>query len=227
MKEVTVLMPCLNEEKTIKICIDKAFKFLKENNINGEVLIANNGSTDNTLSIIQSTNASVINVAEKGYGNALINGIKNSQGKYIIMCDSDDSYDMDNLMLFLEKLREGYDLVMGNRYKGGFEKGATSISHFFGVKFLTHFANIIHGTRFGDYHCGIRGFNRAKFIKLNLKCEGMEFASEMIIKAKQANYSMIEIPTRLFRDGREGSSHLNTIHDGFRHLFLIIKCIKK
>lgn len=223
MKEVTVLMPCLNEENTIKTCIDKAFNFFKEYDVDGEVLIADNGSTDNTLNIIKSTDARFINVEVKGYGSAIINGIKHAEGKYIIMCDSDDSYDMDNLMPFLERLREGYDFVMGNRYKGGFEKGSTSFSHYWGVKFLTHFANILHGTHFGDYHCGLRAFNREKFLKLNLQSQGMEFASEMIIKAKKTDYSMVEIPTMLFKDGRNRPAHLNTVRDGLRHLFLILK----
>ena len=223
--EVTLLMPCLNEEKTIKICIDKAFNFLNEFDVNGEVLIADNGSTDNTLNVIKSTRVRYINVDEKGYGNAIICGINNAKGKYIILFDSDDSYDIDNLMPFLDKLREGYDLVMGNRYAGGFEDGAISISHYYGAKFLTCFANFVHGTYFGDYHCGLRAFNREKFIKLNLQSSGMEFASEMVIRAKQSDYSMIEIPTRLFKDGRDGNSHLNTIRDGFRHVFIIIKCM--
>lgn len=224
--EVTILMPCLNEDKTIKVCIDKAFNFLKKYDIKGEVLISDNGSNDATLNIIKSTDARVINVKEKGYGCALIKGIEHAKGKYIIMCDSDDSYDMDNLMPFLEKLREDYDLVMGNRYKGGFESGATTISHLVGVKFLTYFANILHGTNFGDYHCGLRAFNREKFNNLDLNASGMEFASEMIIKSKKANYLMIEIPTKLYKDGRGGkSAHLNTFRDGFRHLCLIIKLL--
>jgi len=227
MIEVTILMPCLNEEKTIKICIDKAFKFFNEYDVNGEVLIADNGSTDNSVNIIKSTDARVINAGVKGYGGALISGIKNARGEYIIMCDSDNSYDMDNLMPFLEKLREGYNLVMGDRYKGGFEDGAISTSHYIGVKFLSYFANIIYGTKFGDYHCGLRTFNREKFLKLNLESTGMEFASEMIIRAKQADYTMVEIPTKLYQDGRDGGAHLNTIRDGFRHVFLILKCIKK
>lgn len=224
-KELTILMPCLNEEKTIKICIDKCFKFIDENKIDGEVLIADNGSTDNSIDIIKSTRARIIHVKQRGYGSALINGIKNAEGKFIITSDSDDSYDLDNLMPFLEKLREGYDLVMGDRYKGGFEDGAMTFSHYYGVKFLTHSANIIHGTRFGDYHCGLRGFNTEKFKALDLECPGMEFASEMIIKSKKAGHSMVEIPTKLAPTGRDGDPHLNTIRDGFRHLFLIIKLI--
>ena len=121
-----------------------------------------NGSTDNSIDIIKSTSARIVNVLDKGYGSALINGIKEAKGKYVIMCDSDDSYDLDNLMIFLEKLRKNYDLVMGNRYKGGFEKGSISFSHYYGVKFLTFLGNFLYHTKLGDYHCGLRGFNRNK-----------------------------------------------------------------
>ena len=226
MKELVILMPCLNEEKTIKTCIDKAIKFLKTNNIDGEVLIADNGSTDRSVEIIKKTEAKIVHVKKKGYGNALICGIKNAKSKYVIMCDSDDSYDIENMMPLLEILRENNDLVIGNRYKGGFEQGAMSLSHYIGVKVLTYFANIIHGTKIGDYHCGLRGFDRKKIYDLKLNCSGMEFASEMIIKAKKANYKIVEVPTRLFKDGRNTKSHLNTFRDGFRHLLLIIKLVK-
>lgn len=221
--ELTILMPCLNEEKTVKKCIDKAFKFIHENNIDGEVLIADNGSTDNSIDIIKSTSARIVNVLDKGYGSALINGIKEAKGKYVIMCDSDDSYDLDNLMIFLEKLRENYDLVMGNRYKGGFEKDSISFSHYYGVKFLTFLGNFLYHTKLGDYHCGLRGFNRNKINKLNLECSGMDFASEIILKCKKANYKIVEVPTRLFKDGRGHKSHLNTIRDGFRHVVCLFK----
>lgn len=221
--EVTLLMPCLNEEKTIKKCIDKSFKFLEKYNIDGEVLVVDNGSTDKSLDIIKNSKARVISVFEKGYGSALINGIKASKGKYIIMYDSDLSYDIDNMYPFIEKLKEGNDLVMGNRYMGGISKGSMKLSHIIGVKFLTYFANILYHTKLGDYHCGLRAFNKERFLNLNLECKGMEFASEMIIKAKLNNYSIKEIPTKLFVDGRGHSSHLNTIKDGIRHVKCLIK----
>ena len=219
--EVTILLPCLNEKKTIRTCIDKAFKFLEDCGVDGEVLVADNGSSDGSIEIVNESPARLVNVSENGYGAAIRGGMENANGKYIIMCDSDDSYGMDNLMPFLEKLRDGNDLVIGNRYLGGFEKGATSFSHYWGVKGLTGIANMAHGTRLGDYHCGLRGFNREKFLKLNLKSSGMEFASEMIIKAHKAGLSIFEIPTRLYCDGRDGGSHLNAISDGMRHLKLI------
>lgn len=222
MKELTILMPCLNEEKTIKTCIDKAQKFIKEYKVDGEVLIADNGSTDNSINIIKSTNARLVSINEKGYGAALIGGIKKSKGKYVIMCDSDDSYDLDNLYPFLEKLRDGNDLVMGTRY-GKIEKGAMSFSHYWGVKFLTGLGNLLYGTKLKDYHCGLRGFNRKKINKLDLECTGMDFASEIIIKCKKSGYSIVEIQTKLFKDGRGRKSHLKTVRDGLKH----VKCLFK
>ena len=221
--ELTILMPCLNEEKTILICINKALEFLEKNNINGEVLIADNGSTDKSIEIIKNTKARIIIVKEKGYGSALINGIKESKGKYIIMGDCDDSYDFTNLMPFLENLRNGYDLVMGNRYLGGIEKGAMSISHKIGVKGLTWLGNIIYKTKLGDYHCGLRGFNKEKIMDLSLCHLGMDFASEIILKSAKKGYKIIEIPTTLKKDGRNRPSHLRTISDGILH----VKCLLK
>lgn len=219
--EVSVLLPCLNEKATVGVCIGKAVKFLEDYGIDGEVLVADNGSTDGSIAIVNENPARLVNVSKGGYGAAIIGGMEAACGKYVIMCDSDDSYDMDNLMPFLEKLRDGNDLVMGNRYLGGFEKGATSLSHYWGVKGLTWIANLAHGTRLGDYHCGLRGFDREKFLKLDLKSSGMEFASEMIIRAHKEGLSICEIPTRLYRDGRDGESHLNAVSDGMRHLKLI------
>ena len=221
--ELTLLMPCLNEEKTIKTVIEKSFKFLNDNKVKGEVLVVDNGSNDDSIKLIKSTNARLISVAEKGYGSALIEGIKNAKGKYIIMYDSDDTYDLNDLNLLYSNLKDGNDLVIGNRYKGGFEKGSMKISHFIGVKFLTYLANFLYHTKIGDYHCGLRGFNKDKILKLNLECIGMEFASEIIIKSKLKKYKIIEIPTKLFKDKRGYKSHLNTIRDGIRHLKCILK----
>lgn len=216
-------MPCLNEEKTVTICINKALAFLEKNGIKGEVLVADNGSTDNSIELIKKTRARMINVSEKGYGSALINGIKAAKGKYIIMGDCDDSYDFENLMPFLNELKNNYDLVMGNRYLGGIEKGAMSISHKIGVKALTYLGNIIYKTKLGDYHCGLRGFNKEKILKLNLEHKGMDFASEIILKCAKKGYKIKEIPTTLKKDGRKTSSHLKTIPDGILH----VKCLLK
>lgn len=220
--ELTILMPCLNEEKTIGICIDKALSFLYNNNIDGEVLIVDNGSVDSSIDIVKGKNVRLVYETKKGYGSALITGIKNAKGKYVIMGDCDDSYDFVNLMPFLELLRSGNDLVMGNRY-GGIEKGAMKISHYFGVKFLTMVGNILYGTKLGDYHCGLRGFNKDKINLLNLECIGMDFASEIIIKSAKEKLRIVEIPTTLKKDGRGKSSHLRTIRDGLLHL----KCLFK
>ena len=221
--EVTILMPCLNEENTIEICINKALNFLKESNIKGEVLVADNGSTDRTIEIIKNTDARYINVDIKGYGSALINGIRNAKGKYIIMGDSDDSYDFTNLMPFINELRNNTDLVMGNRFKGGIEKGAMPFTHKLGVPFLTMLGNFIYKTKLGDYHCGLRGFNKERILKLNLECLGMDFASEIIIKSKKANYKIVEIPTTLKKDGRGRKSHLKTFRDGMLHIRCLLR----
>lgn len=219
--EVTILMPCLNEEKTIEICIDKSLNFLKNNNINGEILIVDNGSEDKSIEKIKSTKARLIKEEFKGYGSALITGIKNAKGKYVIIGDSDDSYDFNNLMPFIIKLRENNDLVIGNRFKGGIEKGAMPFLHKLGVPFLTFLGNIIYKTNLGDYHCGLRGFNKEKILNLNLECLGMDFASELIIKSKKANYKIVEIPITLKKDGRGRKSHLRTFKDGMLH----VKCL--
>ena len=222
--ELTILMPVLNEEETIEKCINKAKKYLEENKINGEVLISDNGSTDNSVEIANDLGARVIHTKEKGYGNALINGINQARGKYIIMSDADDSYDLYNLNKFYEKLKDGYDLVMGNRYKGVIEKGAMKISHKIGVKFLSLVGRIVCKCEVYDFHCGIRGLNTKSIQRLNLKEPGMEFASEMIVEASKQNLRIYEIPTTLSKDGRiKGKSHLNTIKDGFRHLSYLLR----
>lgn len=222
--ELTILMPVLNEEETIGKCINKAKKYIEENKINGEVLISDNGSTDNSVEIANNLGVMVIHTEEKGYGNALINGINHAKGKYIIMADADDSYDLENLDPFYKNLGQGYDLVIGNRFKGGIEKEAMKISHKIGVRFLSWVGRIVCKCDVYDFHCGIRGLNTKKFQELNLKEPGMEFASEMIVKAAKANFSILEIPTTLAKDGRKkAGSHLNTVRDGFRHLRYLLK----
>ncbi len=218
--EVTILMPCLNEQDTILKCINDAFNVLDKFDLDGEVLISDNGSSDNSVSIVNSTNARIVIAKNKGYGSAIRKGIKRAKGKYILLLDADCSYDVYDIMKFIEKLREGNDLVVGNRFYL-IEKGAMPISHFFGVKFLTFVGNLLYGTRLHDYHSGIRAFNRRKIIDLNLSTTGMEFASEIIIKARKARYKIAEVNTSLKRDGRSGKPHLKTFRDGFRHL----KCL--
>ena len=224
--ELTILMPCLNEEETLGICIDKAQTFLKTSGIAGEVLIADNGSTDRSVEIAEEKGARVIHVDRRGYGAALIAGCNEAYGKYVIMGDSDDSYDFLNLMPFVEKLREGYDLVMGNRFKGGIRKGAMPFLHrYIGNPVLSALGRRLYHSKIGDFHCGLRGYHRDRMRQLNLKAPGMEYASEMVVKAEMNHYRITEVPTTLSPDGRSRPPHLRTFSDGWRHLrFLMIYC---
>ena len=224
--EITILMPCLNEEETIEICIQKAKTFLKTSGISGEVLIADNGSTDRSAALAQAAGARVVHVEEKGYGAALRGGIAAAYGTGVIMGDADDSYDFLNLMPFVEKLREGYDLVMGNRFKGGIEKGAMPFLHqYLGNPVLSWIGRVFYKSQVGDFHCGLRAFNRERMLELNLKTSGMEFASEMVVMASLHNYKITEVPTTLSPDGRSSAPHLRTFRDGWRHLkFLLLYC---
>lgn len=222
MTEFTILMPCLNEEKTIGSCIDEAKIGIAQCGISAEILIADNGSTDRSASIAREHGARVVSVAEKGYGNALMGGIKAAQGKYIIMGDCDMSYDFSHISGFVQKLREGYGLVMGNRF-GGIEKGAMSFSHrYIGVPLLSLAGRIRYHTFVTDFHCGIRGFDREKALALGLSCGGMEFATEIIGRFARSGEKIAEIPVKLRKDGRNGRSHLRSIPDGWRHLRFII-----
>jgi glycosyltransferase involved in cell wall biosynthesis len=222
--ELTILMPCLNEAETLAICIDKAIKFLQQQNISGEVLIADNGSTDNSQKIAVDHGARVINVDTKGYGAALMGGIEAAHGRYIIMGDADDSYDFSALNPFVKKLREGFDLVMGSRFKGGIAPGAMPPLHrYLGNPVLTGLGRLFFKSPIGDFHCGLRGFNAEAIRKLNLQTTGMEFASEMIVKATLHTLPITEVPTTLSPDGRSRPPHLRSWRDGWRHLrFLLI-----
>jgi len=222
--ELTILMPCLNEAKTLGICIEKAKKCMQENNIVGEIVIGDNGSTDGSIEIAKSMGARVAHATERGYGAALLAGISEARGKYIIMGDSDDSYDFSRLMLHVDKLREGYDLVMGNRFKGGVEKGAMPFLHrYLGNPVLSFIGRLFFKTSIRDFHCGLRGFNRERMLTVNLECPGMEFASEMVVKSIINDFKVIEVPTTLSKDGRDRAPHLNTWTDGWRHLrFLLL-----
>jgi len=222
--KLSIVMPCLNEAETLAICITKAQLFLNSNGINGEVIIADNGSTDGSIEIAKSHNARVVHVKLKGYGSALRSGINASKGTYIIMADADDSYDFSNLMPFLKELSNGYDLVMGNRFKGGIEKNAMPFLHkYLGNPVLSFIGRLFFKIKIGDFHCGLRGFSSKAYSKLDLRTTGMEFASEMIVKAKLNNLSITEVPTKLSKDGRTRAPHLNTWNDGWRHLrFLLL-----
>lgn len=223
MKELTVILPCLNEEKTIAKCISKAMECMTENGIVGEVLVADNGSTDNSAAIASTLGARVVSVEQKGYGSALLGGIGAAEGKYCIMGDADDSYDFSLLMPYIEKLREGYDLVMGNRFKGGIEKGAMPFLHrYLGTPVISFIGRTLYHNNIGDFNCGMRGFDRQKMLDLKLSSTGMEFASEMIIQCSLHRYKIAEVPTTLSKDGRDRKPHLNTWRDGYRHLRLLL-----
>lgn len=223
-KEVTFLMPCLNEEKTIEESIKMAKKFINKNNIDAEILIIDNGSTDNSSNIAKKNNARVVLETKKGYGSALRRGIFEAQGKYIIMGDCDTTYDFEHVEEFLQKLREEYDLVMGNRFKGGIQKGAMPISHKIGVKFLSFIAKKKFKVEINDFHCGIRGINTKTAKELQFKSEGMEFATEMIYQFRANNKKIIEIPTKLYKcKNTERKPHLKAINDGIRHIKFIIE----
>lgn len=222
--EISIVMPCLNEAETLEICITKALNFLKKNNILGEVIIADNGSTDGSLKIAEKLGAKVVHAKIKGYGAALQAGVKNAEGKYVIIGDSDDSYDFSNLMPFIEKLREGNDLVMGNRFKGGIAKAAMPFLHrYVGNPVLSFIGRLFFKTEIRDFHCGLRAFSKEAYKKMDLKTTGMEFASEMVVKASLKKMRIQEVPTTLSPDGRTRPPHLRTFRDGWRHLrFLLI-----
>ena len=222
--ELTILMPCLNEAETLEVCINKAKTFLKNSGVVGEVLIADNGSTDGSVEIAKKCGARVEHVPVKGYGAALIGGCKAAKGKYVIMGDADDSYDFLNLMPFVEKLREGYELVMGNRFRGGIAKGAMPPLHrYLGNPVLSFIGRLFFPSEIGDFHCGLRGYEREAMLKLDLHTTGMEYASEMVVKATMYGLKMTEVPTTLSPDGRSRAPHLRSFRDGWRHLkFLLL-----
>lgn len=222
--ELSIVMPCLNEAETLEVCIEKAQRSLRENNIAGEVIIADNGSTDGSQEIATRMGARVVNVEAKGYGSALMGGIDAARGRYVIMGDADDSYDFENLAPFVEKLREGYELVMGNRFKGGIKPKAMPPLHkYLGNPVLTAIGRLLFRSPCGDFHCGLRGFSKEAITKLDLQTTGMEFASEMVVKATLRKARIAEVPTTLSPDGRSRPPHLRSWRDGWRHLrFLLL-----
>jgi glycosyltransferase involved in cell wall biosynthesis len=223
--EVSVVLPCLNEAETLGICIRKAQNTLAANGISAEIVVADNGSTDGSQEIALRMNARVVHVENKGYGNALRGGIQAARGRYIIMGDSDDSYDFENLMPFVERLRDGYDLVMGNRFRGGIRPGAMPLlNRYFGVPALNLAGRLACGNPpCGDFHCGLRGFRRDAAERMNLQTTGMEFASEMIVKAARGKMKITEVPTVLSPAGRTRPPHLRRWRDGIRHLRFLLR----
>ena len=221
--EISIVMPCLNEAETLETCIKKAQWFIAENDLAGEVIIADNGSTDGSQEIANKLGATVVNVPAKGYGSALMGGITAAKGEYIIMGDADDSYDFSNLNPFLRKLRNGYDLVMGNRFKGGIKSGAMPFLHrYLGNPVLTAIGKLLFGSPCNDFHCGLRGFRKDAISALDLQTTGMEFASEMVVKATLHKMQITEVPTTLSPDGRSRPPHLKTWRDGWRHLRFLL-----
>ncbi len=217
-------MPCLNEAETIEVCVRKAAAFLADNKVAGEILIADNGSTDGSQHLAQKLGARIVNITQRGYGAALIGGIEAAAGRYVIMADADDSYDFSALSPFLAELRAGQDLVMGNRFKGGIRPGAMPPLHrYLGNPVLSAIGRMFFSIPIGDFHCGLRGFSRAAIRGLGLSNSGMEFASEMVVKASLRRLKISEVPTVLSPDGRSRPPHLRSWRDGWRHLrFLLL-----
>jgi glycosyltransferase involved in cell wall biosynthesis len=217
--ELTILMPCLNEALTVATCVRKGVKYLRDHAIRGEILVADNGSSDGSQSLAASAGARVIDVEKKGYGAALIGGIHAARGRYIIMGDADDSYDFSNLDEFVQKLRGGFDLVVGNRFRGGITPGAMPLlNRYLGNPVLSFIGRTLFASPVGDFHCGIRGIRKEAALALNLRAAGMEFASEMIVKASLAKLPIAEIPTILRPDGRQRPPHLRPWRDAWRHI---------
>jgi hypothetical protein len=221
--ELTILMPCLNEAETISICVQKAQSFLARSGVAGEVLVADNGSTDGSVALAEGCGARVVAVAERGYGAALRAGVAAARGRFVIMGDADDSYDFARLEAFVARLRDGCDLVMGNRFAGGIAPGAMPILHrYLGNPVLSLIGRLFFHAEIGDFHCGLRGFRRDAICALDLRTSGMEFASEMVVRAALARLVIAEVPTTLAVDGRSRPPHLRTWHDGWRHLRFLL-----
>ncbi len=221
--ELSVVMPCLNERNTVALCVRKAIAALNAADITGEVIVADNGSTDGSVELARAAGARVVHIKEKGYGSALKGGILASHGEYVLMADSDDSYNFSHAGRFVEQLRAGSDLVMGNRFQGGISDRAMPFSHrYLGNPVLSGIGRLFFGSPCRDFHCGIRGFRRDSFLRMDIRSSGMEFASEMVVKATLLQMSISEVPTTLSPDGRHGPPHLDTWRDGWRHLRFLL-----
>lgn len=222
--EVSVVMPCLNEARTVGICVAKARACLELLGVSFEIVVADNGSSDGSQLIAEAHGARVVSVPRRGYGAALQAGIDAAQGTFIIMGDSDDSYDFSNLGPFIDRLRQGDELVMGNRFRGGIKPGAMPWLHkYIGNPILTGILNLFFKTPIRDAHCGLRGFRKDSYQKLGLTTPGMEFASEMVVKASLCKQKISEVPTTLSPDGRDRPPHLRSFRDGWRHLRFLIQ----
>ena len=221
--ELSVVVPCLDEAETLQSCIEKIQRVFHENSIGGEIIVADNGSTDGSHSIASRMGARVVHVREKGYGNALRGGIAAARGKYVITGDADDSHDLAQIPAFLAKLQDGYELVIGNRFKGEVQAGAMPPLHrYLGTPILTGLGKLFFRAPCGDQQCGFRGFTREAFSRMRLRATGMEFASEMVVKAAYLRMRIAEVPTTQFPAGRHRRPHLRTWRDGWRHLLLML-----
>ena len=217
------MIPCLNEVRTLGRCIEQVHGVFREHHVVGEVVVADNGSTDGSQDVAARMGARVVEVEDKGYGSALRGGVTAARGKYIITGDADGSHDFNAIPLFLEKLRTGFELVMGNRFKGGIRPGAMRPLHrYIGNPLLTWIGRLFFHSPCGDQHCGFRGFTKDAFLRMGLRAGGMEFASEMVIKASRFRMRIAEVPTTHSRAGRVGPSHLRSWRDGWRHLRLLL-----
>jgi len=221
--ELSIVMPCLNEAETLGTSIRKAAGFLARSGISGEIVIGDNGSTDGSARLARSKGARIVFAPQRGYGSAIRQATLAARGRYIILGDSDDSYDFSALEPFVEKLREGYDLVMGNRFLGGIRPGAMPWKNrYIGNPVLSSIGRLLFHCPIRDFHCGLRGFSLDAFHRMNLQSTGMEFASEMVIKASLGGMCMAEVPTTLDPHGRSGYPHLRPWRDGWRHLRLML-----
>jgi len=221
--ELTILMPCLNEAETVATCVRKARGFLARTGIVGEVLVADNGSRDGSVELARQAGARVVRIASKGYGSALLGGIRAAHGRFVIMGDADDSYDFSQLDAFVAQLRAANKLVVGHRFQGGIRAGAMPALHrYLGNPLLSFAGRLFFSSPLGDFHCGLRGVDRGALLQLGLSSPGMEFASEMIVKATLAGWRIAEVPTTLSPAGRSRAPHLRTWRDGWRHLRFLL-----
>lgn len=222
--EVSVVMPCLDEARTVAKCVDAARAAFARHSLAGEVVVADNGSRDGSPAIALAHGARVVHVAERGYGAALRGGIRLARGRYIVMGDSDASYDFGGLLPFVERLRAGDDLVMGNRFRGGIQAGAMPwLNRFVGNPVLSGLGRLLFRTPASDFHCGLRGFTRAAYDRMAPVASGMEFATEMVARASLCGLRVTEVPIVLLPDGRGRASHLRPWRDGWRHLRLMLR----
>jgi glycosyltransferase involved in cell wall biosynthesis len=221
--QLTVVMPCLNEARTVAACVAKARGFFERSGIAGEVVVADNGSTDGSQALAIAAGARVVAIEQRGYGAALMGGIAAARGRWVVMGDADDSYDFASLDAFVDRLAGGAQLVMGNRFTGGIDPNAMPPLHrYLGNPVLSFIGRLLFRTPIGDFHCGLRAFDREAVIGLGLRCTGMEFASEMVMRATLAKLRIAEVPTRLAKDGRDRPPHLRSWRDGWRHLRLLL-----